>query len=885
MLKKMNFRSKKGISLAVALTICLFLVLVTGGITTVAVLQHKETGSSMNSRQAYISAKSGLDAMQDALENKIVTSLPGSIGDEYAEYCVLYYDATSGELKSSPINVNPGDDIASIVSERIKLLKEDGHEIVGGDGTYFKITNKDGKKYNVTALNTTGKFNDDLTLNRGDLSFDVVKIQTYTFTLDPTAEPTEPTGSTDINTGGLHNRFMLVGQQTCLNELNGSNGNQSTGRTLNQDFVDKENGSNWRLFDGVCYLPYNENGGDYAFTYFPIVYDKFVKLTSSHDRVAIKVVDEGIYLVGSANGKIVNKFIDPERNKGVGAVTSFGEVSFLNNNPEYGETFECNFLCIKENVVVRKHEGGSGADLKVQYCGTEGLDYVVVNIPGPDPVYFYSVTEGGQNTDAGHVYNHFKIDPGYYKLPNGSVLNDLSSWKDASGNLRSLPEEEKAIWVERNMYSTIMSYVASGQIHTGSNETSYSDSALSEGNRNVNVKIVDNNGAYILGASGESGYSTSEIFVPEYNLRDDYNIFFSPNYPITNQGYYHWYCGKTLNFQWCRNASTPLSVVGGAHVKMSAATTILTIGPDVKTADGASVSVSKDIKGDAGSSWTISGPNGTGSTDLYVMTNFNVTYAGGSYEVQAGHYVNVPSTGVNLFSVDGENYFRYTSEIRSMADYDVYVKYPTNVPSDNPTENPTPPTTDNTNTSQTAFTSESTNSAVMPASVSANTVRTLSLFNRTRNVIALSPMSTTFLVEDNPEDGLGSETIEGAETQGRTEIIAEYELEHLYFKDNDVEDGYFNIPVTDTLKIQRQIAPNETTDIIIFEGEAGRSFRIPYSLNDEGKLDLFEPSVIATRARAQTSDDPENVVTEGEEGPNYTFKASDEQIRVIKKYY
>ena len=88
MLTKMNFRSKKGLSLAVALTICLFMILVTGGITTIALLQQKETGSNMNTRQAYISAKSGLDTMQDALEEKFITDLPSTMGGD--GYYVMY---------------------------------------------------------------------------------------------------------------------------------------------------------------------------------------------------------------------------------------------------------------------------------------------------------------------------------------------------------------------------------------------------------------------------------------------------------------------------------------------------------------------------------------------------------------------------------------------------------------------------------------------------------------------------------------------------------------------------------------------------------------------------------------------------------------------------
>ena len=84
MLNKHKFNSKKGFSLALALVISLFLLMVTGGITTVAILQNNETGSDMNTRQAYISAKSGLDSMQDMIKLGTVTQaeLPTTAGKE-----------------------------------------------------------------------------------------------------------------------------------------------------------------------------------------------------------------------------------------------------------------------------------------------------------------------------------------------------------------------------------------------------------------------------------------------------------------------------------------------------------------------------------------------------------------------------------------------------------------------------------------------------------------------------------------------------------------------------------------------------------------------------------------------------------------------------------
>lgn len=79
----------------------LILLLVTGGITTVAILQGNETGSDMNTRQAYISAKSGLDTMEDALKTEFIddTVLPSAVGGE--RFLVLYEDASGVLQKKS----------------------------------------------------------------------------------------------------------------------------------------------------------------------------------------------------------------------------------------------------------------------------------------------------------------------------------------------------------------------------------------------------------------------------------------------------------------------------------------------------------------------------------------------------------------------------------------------------------------------------------------------------------------------------------------------------------------------------------------------------------------------------------------------------------------
>ena len=95
----LNLKSKKGISLAYALVVCLFLIMITGGITTIAILQQNETGSDLNTRQAYISAKGGLSTMRDALKDNVVSSGDLPSDSVRQKYYVMYQSASGGPVR------------------------------------------------------------------------------------------------------------------------------------------------------------------------------------------------------------------------------------------------------------------------------------------------------------------------------------------------------------------------------------------------------------------------------------------------------------------------------------------------------------------------------------------------------------------------------------------------------------------------------------------------------------------------------------------------------------------------------------------------------------------------------------------------------------------
>ena len=722
-------------------------------------------------------------------------------------------------------------------------------EIVGGKGTYFKITNSDGLKYNITALNTTGKYNDDLTLNRGDLSFDLVTIKKYTFTINPTEEPTPPPPSDNPAPSPVNpNRFMLVGQQTCLNEATYNEGNYtSTGRTLNRysSHTEQINNVPGYVFRDVYGAPYNENSNDlYNYTYFPLVYDKYMKLESSSKRVSIKVKDEGIYIVGCAVGRLVNDWVEHSGRK-------LEPVSYLSQNPQYAQEFACNFLCIKNNfVIIRESEWtSSGNDPIVKYTGSAGIDFVPIRFV--NDVTFYVITNSKRVLDD----QTFTIPAGYYKLPDGAKLTDKTLWLNDNGTVKSeriLSAEEQALYAAGDLYSTIEGYLNSGEIHSGSNETGHNDVGK------VDVMMVNHNGRYIHN-SANSGHSDNDGWTPNFSDRSNHSIFFSPNYPITHGGTYHWYCGGNFNFQWFRNSSTPLDVTNNSRVRISASRIILTFG-----SLSGGVSTSNELKGAADSEWTLHGPGEAGAPDdLYVMTDIAVTYAGGSYTIKHGIYPDVPA-GINLFSDAGKQFFTVDCEIRSLDNYNDIVKYPSEVTPEDPTASTETPSTANV-----ALNASTSNSAVMPASVSANTARTLSLFTRTRNALALAPMNP-YLIQDTHTDGV--EYLSEVETGQHRVMLADYSLENLYYKDDDLTDNIHHVKVNQSLTLQRKLSSTESYDYIVFVGDGNRAFEIP-KCGTEDKIDLFDPDEIIRRVDSM-------------EGENFTYSVTTEEERkVLKKYY
>lgn len=820
MLKALKLKSKKGMSLAYALIVSLFLVMVTGGVTTVALLQHNETGSDLNTRQAYISAKSGLDTMKNVLENNVIDSvhLPNSVGDE--EYYILYKTNSGARIQYRSF------DSLDDLEDEMRDLINNNFVIIGGEGTYFKITQKEPGQYGVTALNTTGKYNNNITENRGDLSFDIVSYTTYTFedrtppaptpapttptatiptltTLPPPTSPTDPTGILIPNSGG---DFIMVGQQTALNELSSNADGYSAGKALNEYHKLSSGGSgSGTVQNQIIYTYSNEADLKSNSTYFPVVFDRTVKITTQFQNAQVAAYNQGVYMLGDAHGSEVNDCARAENNNNG---EDLGNVSYFTTNVAYHQKIQCALLVIKHNFVARTNNPISEGPF-VHYYGDadknlyNGAHYVYVYLPNKIRV----VTTNGDN----YINRNFDFtkDPGWYMIKSGASICVSSNWQPLDP---SLLEAAQGL----NLYDKIMSYYADGgEIHSGSNET---ENEKGPGNC---VRIVGNDGGY-QGESRESGYSTGKdvgtYFSGDYQNRDKMNIFFAPNMSPVNAGYYHWYAGRTFNLQWFRNPN--FVVKNGVHIRLSSPTVVLTIGPSAPAGAGVTTKISNVIEKQSGANCSIklygaANDNGTlrygqGSCKLMAMVPFEVRYDGKSYTVREGTYTGVPS-GLDLFTDDAKKFFDTAAPV---------------------------------NVNGVAFTTNArSSSTLMPASV--NAVSNSLCGNIFARLFA--GWRTPFVTVINPNAGSTTKDITASDLAGTNAVTLSKELVSLYYKNTDAAKTVhiFDVSASGDLVISRELSDGSTVPYLVFKRGTTGTYKIPLvGTEDTYGINLLDTSVI-----------------------------------------
>lgn len=647
MLNKHKFNNKKGFSLALALVISLFLLMVTGGITTVAILQNNETGSDMNTRQAYISAKSGLDSMQDMIKLGTVTQaeLPTIAGKESFIVALQLDDGSivrksfSNEQDAQKFvklvkqklenpTANVGDSYIDSMGSKIKA-------IVGGEGTYFRIKNLGNGKYSVTAENITGKYNNNVTQNKGELSFDAVITTKYVFEGEAATE--SPSSSTGVSSG----KFLMVGQQSALNENSYGQGANNSQSILLQRY------QKWDLNavtgDKVYYAPSVESGenGEKIKTYFPVVYDRAIKVESNDQRAGMYAYNQGIYLYG---GVLESNDCDVNFQKEYGwcyddgstpnnsGKMDYGLVSYMTQNTDYHPGFRCAFLVIKNNCITTQNSP------RVEYYGSNNKEYVYIHLIN-NVTFFTGNGKGGSGEYNGRIYKDanktFTKTAGYYKIKSGEELFNAGNWETVTESVYKAETNNADLSADLDSY-----YQNGGTIHSGCNE---------DGQINPSIQITNGLGQFLTGGDN---YSNSKYgFV--YKDREKVNLFVSPNFSPTTTGYYRMYAGRSMNFQWFREAD--FNVKNQVHIELSAPTVVLTIGPSVSY-EGTSIPASKVISKEGNGSFELYGDRGSGSCKLVVMCDFTVKYNGKEYTAHEGVYSTIPE-GLDLFSDQARDYF------------------------------------------------------------------------------------------------------------------------------------------------------------------------------------------------------------------------------------
>ena len=826
MLNKHKFNNKKGFSLALALVISLFLLMVTGGITTVAILQNNETGSDMNTRQAYISAKSGLDSMQDMIKLGTVTQadLPTIAGKE--SFIVALQLDDDSIVRKSFSNEQDAQKFVKLVKQKLEnptanvgdsYIDSMGNKIkaiVGGEGTYFRIKNLGNGKYSVTAENITGKYNNNVTQNKGELSFDAVITTKYVFEGEAASEnPSSPTG---VSNG----KFLMVGQQSALNENSYGQGTDNSQSILLQRYQEWD--TNAVTGDKFYYAPSVEAGADGANirTYFPVVYDRAIKVESDDARAGMYAYNQGIYLYGGiaesvapnatnhVNETLKNwygKYYDDGTEVG-----SYGLVSYMTQNTEYHPGFRCAFLVIKNNCITTKNSP------TVQYFGSDSKGYVYIHLIN-NVTFFTSNGDGRIYKDANKT---FTKTAGYYRIKSGEELFNAGNWETVTESNYKVETKDADLSADLDRY-----YENGGTIHSGCKETGVESA----------IEITDDKGRFLT--NGDN-YSNSKDYFTYKNDREKVNLFVSPNFSPTTTGYYRMYAGRSMNFQWFREAD--FKVKNQVHIELSAPTVVLTIGPSVSY-QGHSIPASKVISKEADNgSFELYGDRGSGSCKLIVMCDFTVKYDGKEYTAYEGVYSTIPE-GLDLFSDQAKDYFTDNAPEEST------------IPPSEPTTNPT-------------------SGGGTPGSIG-------SVNNSGSNMSGITRGFSSFFSSFIPTpsavssiSGSGAKNISQSDISGNTAITVGADVTALLYKNvsgtgiNKCNKLYVS---SGDLTIKKTFSDGTVVDYITFKKG---SYKIPcYSSDEADGVNIYSGAILKDRADLT--------------GSNYKCVGETTSVVILKEYY
>lgn len=655
--KKRRINSKKGISMVLAIALAAVLFLSTTTFLSIAMLQQKETGTTMNSRQAYVSAKSALD-MAEELLNDGKLQLP----DSGSLYYVFYY--IEGDPKVHVEKFNSSE----LALKWINNPAHASYTIIGN--AYIKITKNTDGSYTMTAVGKENKYDYSGDGNTGDLStkFDVK------YNLVEKEEIANLTMKQKTITSPTGNKFLMLGDQTSFSLLRSVrktlNEGDTTFRTLQSYDTDNEKKS-------IIYIPKNEAGNTPLTTCFPLVFDKTVKSTSNGDsRLKFTAYDNGIYFLGNYTGPKITSDYNSE------AV----DVSFYTNSDAYGTALECKYLVIGGNMVCRPATGESGITLK--YSGSSyDTDKGVV-------IYFTKNCKLMTYNNSNQITKTVEYKKGYYyiNLGDNNTAVDLfsESTKASAKEITTNSEEYKRV-NSIDMYSSMVDTKGKLKDIHSAYEGEYEKGK-------ERVDILNESGTFTAVPNSNSYSNTVRTtFTKGWQ---DYYIYCAPSEMPTASGYYDMYSGKEFNYLWYN--INPMEFNGNVDMSIHSSNITLSIGPDenetvyynnqIKNSNGnpyfpysfnqtilptdkfatdsntqkfTAEGSNKITQKNSSASFSVKPYWNEKSFTLKVVNDFIVEMSDGTtYTIKADDYTDIPETGLNLFSNDAKKYFEDHSTSR-----------------------------------------------------------------------------------------------------------------------------------------------------------------------------------------------------------------------------
>lgn len=655
--KKRRINSKKGISMVLAIALAAVLFLSTTTFLSIAMLQQKETGTTMNSRQAYVSAKSALDIAEELL-NDGKLSLP----DSGSLYYVFYYVEGDPEVHVEKFNSS------ELALEWINNPSHASYTIIGN--AYIKITKNADGSYTMTAVGKENKYDYSGDGNIGDLStkFDV---KYNLVEKEDTANLTMKQKSITTPTG---NKFLMLGDQTSFSLLRSVrktlNEGDTTFRTLQGYDTDNDK-------ESIIYIPKNEAGNTPLTTCFPLVFDKAVKSTSNGtSRLKFTAYDNGIYFLGNYTGPKITSDYNSE------AV----DVSFYTNSDAYGTALECKYLVIGGNMVCRPATGESGITLK--YSGSSyDTDKGVV-------IYFTKNCKLMTYNNSNQITKTVEYKKGYYyiNLGDNNTAVDLfsESTKASAKEITTNSEEYKRV-NSIDMYSSMVDTKGKLKDIHSAYEGEYEKGK-------ERVDILNESGTFTAVPNSNSYSNTVRTtFTKGWK---DYYIYCAPSEMPTASGYYDMYSGKEFNYLWYN--INPMEFNGNVDMSIHSSNITLSIGPDenetvyynnqIKNSNGnpyfpysfnqtilptdkfatdsnttkfTAEGSNKIIQKNSSASFSVKPYWNEKSFTLKVVNDFIVEMSDGTtYTIKADDYTDIPETGLNLFTDEAKKYFESHSTSR-----------------------------------------------------------------------------------------------------------------------------------------------------------------------------------------------------------------------------